>query len=239
MSLSECMEAEGWSGEDSAEAQGTAEWHEARRGCFTASTFAALEYDKTEFKSGPRKGRPRPSPETRNAQIDRVVAEILTGLCTEEISARALTWGKEMEPAAIAAYEARTGALVELVSFIRHPKYPFAGASPDFLTDEGGGEVKCPMSITVHARTLREGLPDEHIAQIQGGLFVTGRPYWDFVSFHPKFPPRLQLYVERVYSDTRAIAAIESNVLAAWDEVQAILARLTATTPPGALGAKP
>lgn len=214
---------------DEATEQGSAQWHEMRRGCFTASTFAALEYDKTEFKSGPRKGQPRPSPESRNAQIDRVVAELLTGLCTEEVSARALTWGKEMEPAAVAAYEARGGALVELVSFIRHPAYAFAGCSPDFLVDDdGGGECKCPMSIAVHARTLREGLPDEHIAQIQGGLWVTGRKWWDFVSFNPNFPPHLQLYVQRVERDERATARIEADVLAAWAEVQTILARLEA-----------
>lgn len=210
-----------------ADLQGTAEWHEARRGCFTASTFAALEYDRTEFKSGPRKGQLRPSPASRNEQIDRVVAELLTGVCTEEVSARALTWGKNMEPAAVAAYEARTGAMVELVSFVRHPAYPFAGASPDFLVDdEGGGEVKCPMSNTVHARTLREGLPAEHVAQIQGGLWVTGRAWWDFVSFNPNFPEHLQLYVQRVERDPAAIAQIEADVLAAWAEVQTILNRL-------------
>jgi hypothetical protein len=207
--------------------QGTAEWHEARRGCFTASTFAALEYDKTEFKSGPRKGQPRPSPESRNAEIDRVVAELLTGLCTHEVKARALEWGREMEPLAVAAYEARTGQLVELVSFVRHPLYPFAGASPDFLVDEdGGGEVKCPISIAVHARTLREGLPPEHVAQIFGALWVTGRKFWDFISFNPNFPPHLQLYVQRVERDESAIKQIEADVLEAWAEVQTHLDRL-------------
>jgi hypothetical protein len=229
MSLRECMEAEEIGEDAPAELQGTAEWHEARRGCFTASTFADLEWDKTPYKSGAKAGQPRPSPEARNKQIDRVVAELLTGLCTEEISARALSYGKAMEPEAVAAYEAHTGGLVELVSFIRHPKFPFAGASPDFLSgDDGGGEIKCPINIAIHAKTLREGLPPEHVAQIQGALFVTGRKWWHFVSYNPNFPARLQLYVQRIERDEAVIARIERDVIGAWDEVQTILAILNA-----------
>ncbi len=228
MTLRECMEAEDMATWDTpADLQGTAEWHEARRGCFTASTFADLEWDKTPYKSGAKAGQPRPSPESRNKQIDRVVAELLTGLCAEEISARALSYGRAMEPEAVAAYEAHAGGLVELVSFIRHPKYPFAGASPDFLSgDDGGGEAKCPMNIGIHAKTLREGLPPEHVAQIYGGLWVTGRQWWDFVSYNPNFPPHLRLYVQRVTRDEAVIARIESDVCEAWAEVQTILARL-------------
>lgn len=153
------------------EFQGGEDWHEDRRGCFTASIFANLDYDRTPFKTGPRAGQNRPAPKTRMDEIDRVVAEILTGKCKESISAKALDYGKEMEPEALAAYEVYHGVLTELTGFIRHKDFPFAGASPDFLVgDDGGGEIKCPMSITVHATTLRTGLPPEHIEQIQGGL---------------------------------------------------------------------
>jgi hypothetical protein len=220
-------------GLDPVDLQGTPEWHAERAGCFTASIFADLEWDATPFKSGPRKDQPRPSPESRNWQLDRVVGELLTGECGDQASAKAMEWGHAMEPEAVAAYEASKGLLVELVGFKRHPKYGYAGASPDFLTEddegEGGGEVKCPFSSKVHARTLREGLPPEHVDQIQGGLWVTGRLWWDFISYNPKFPPAQQLYVQRVYRDEARIKEIEANVLAAWAEVLTILARLGAT----------
>lgn len=208
-------------------AQGTPEWHADRAGCFTASTFAALNYPRGKFKSGKRKGQDRPPPESRLDEIDRVVAELLTGEAKESVSARALAYGHEMEPEAMAAYEARTGRMVEVCGFIRHATHSFIGASPDFLVDEdGGGEIKCPMSIVVHATTLRAGLPAEHIEQIQGGLFVTQRQWWDFVSFNPKFPSGLDLYVQRVTRDEAVIARIEQDCLEAWAEVGKTIAKL-------------
>lgn len=207
--------------------QGSEAWHTARAGCFTASAFADLSYDSSEFKSGPRKGQPRPSPQSRNKQIDRVVSELLTGKVEAGPKAKTLDWGHAMEPEALALYEQREGRMVETVEFIRHPTYPFAGATPDALVDEDGGcEVKCPYSATVHAGTLREGLPDEHVYQIQGGLWVTGRAWWDFISYNPDFPPGLRLYVQRVERDEAVIAQIEADVLQAWADVQSVLARL-------------
>jgi hypothetical protein len=207
--------------------QGNEEWLADRAGCFTASILGALCWEPGTFASGPRKGQPKPPPKMRMDQIDRVVAEILTGRPKEIVTAKALDYGKEMEPEALAAYEARTGRLVEQCGFLHHPEYPFIGASPDFLVDDdGGGEIKCPMSIVVHATTLREGLPEEHIEQIQGGLWVTGRKWWDFISYNPHFPAPLNLYVQRVLRDDVKIAELRAHTLSAWDEVQAVLQTL-------------
>lgn len=205
--------------------QGTPEWREDRAGCITASCMANLLWTPGEvYKSGVKKGLPKAPPQSRATYIDQLVAEILTGRPKDQANAKALEYGHEMEPEAIAAYEARCGRLVEQCGFKRHPRYPFIGASPDFLVDDdGGGEAKCPMSIVVHATTLREGLPDEHIAQIQGGLWVTGRLWWDFVSYNPSFPEHLQLYVQRVHRDNAFIEQLKRDCLSAWDEVQAIV----------------
>lgn len=209
--------------------QGSQEWHVDRAGCFTASTMGDLAWERGKFVSGPRKGLDKPPPEARMAEIDRVVAEILTGSPKEEIRAKALDHGREMEPEAVALYEQRTKVLVEPCGFIRHKDFPFIGASPDFLVDpNGGGEVKCPFSKVVHARTLRCGLPPEHIEQIQAGLWVTGRMWWDFISYHAGFPAGLQLYVQRVKRDAEVIARIKADCLSAWEEVQTILADLHA-----------
>ena len=208
--------------------QGTEQWHAERSGCITASRFGDLIWQPGQvFKSGPRKGQPKPPPEGRQTYITQIVAELLTGKAVEQIKAKQLDYGHEMEPEAIAAYEQRTGKLVEQCGFIRHAQFPFIGASPDFLVDtDGGGEVKCPMSITVHAKTLREGLPPEHIEQIQGGLWVTGRYWWDFISYHPAFPPGLDLYVQRVQRDVETISVIKDSCLSAWQEIQAAVSKL-------------
>lgn len=208
--------------------QGTDAWREDRAGCITASNMACLLWTPGEvYKSGDKKGQPKPPPQGRLTYIDQIVAEILTGRPKDQANAKTLEWGHEMEPEAIAAYEQRCGRLVEQCGFLRHPDYPFIGASPDALIDsDGGGEFKCPMSIVVHATTLREGLPAEHITQIQGGLWVTGRLWWDFVSYNPYFPEHLRLYVQRVHRDNAFIAQLKRDCLSAWDEVQAIVAEM-------------
>ena len=208
--------------------QGSESWHAERAGCITASRMGDLIWTPGQvFKSGPRKGQPKPPPDGRNTYINQIVAELLTGQAIDQVRARQLDYGHEMEPFAVSAYEGKTGQLVEQCGFLRHPNYPFIGASPDFLVDEnGGGEIKCPMSIVVHAATLRDGLPDEHIEQIQGGLWVTGRAWWDFVSFNPRFPPGLDLYVQRVHRDDARISIMKQCCLSAWDEVQSIVAKL-------------
>ena len=205
--------------------QGDEAWRQERAGCITASCMSDLDWDPDEvYKTGDKKGQHKPQSLARLKYIDQIVAEILTGKPREEIRAKALDHGKELEPEAVVRYEERVGRLVEQCGFIRHPQYNFIGASPDFLVDDdGGGEIKCPMSMVVHATTLREGLPKEHIEQIQGGLWVTGRLWWDFVSYHPDFPPGLDLYVQRVERDPLVIARIKRNCLSAWDQVQQIL----------------
>lgn len=213
---------------DATELQGTEEWHKERAGCITASRMSDLRWTPGEvFKSGPRKGQPKPPPLMRQSYIDQIIAEVLTGQPKENVRARSLDHGHEMEPEAIAEYERLTGRLVEQVGFMRHPDHPFIGASPDLLVGaDGGGEVKCPLSITVHAATLRRGLPKEHIEQIQGGLWVTRRQWWDFISYHPAFPAHLRLYVQRVERDDAYIQQIESDCLSAWEEVQAAVEQL-------------
>jgi hypothetical protein len=201
-------------------------WLAARAGKITASRMndVMLERDREPFKSGPRKGQPKPPPKALTDYAFQLAAERLTGKPRKGPKAAALAWGVEVEPAAVAAYQAETGHIVELCGFIAHPVHDFIGASPDFLVNEdGGGEIKSPESSEVHLETLINGLPPEHIEQIQGGLWVTGRQWWDFVSFHPDFPPHLRLYIRRVPRDNAYIARLESACLQLEADVQQIL----------------
>lgn len=220
-------------------AQGTPGWHQDRAGRITASGFCLVNaFTKAEpgtvYKSGPRKGQPKGGEplKARTDYIRRLVAERLTGKSREPIQARALDWGHDIEPLARAMYQARTGVIVQLVGFIVHPQYDFIGASPDFLVgNDGGGEIKSPINTEVHLQTLEEGLPPEHIDQIQGGLWVTGRKWWDFVSYHDDFPDHLRLYVQRVERDEAFIAKLEENCLSAEQEIRERLAKLAGEQP--------
>lgn len=209
--------------------QRTEAWFAERAGKITASRMhdVMLERDREPFKSGPRKGQPKPPPKALTDYAYQLAAERLTGRPRKQIKAAALQWGQDVEPAAVAAYQAETGEIVQLSGFVAHPALPFVGASPDFLVgSDGGGEIKSPESSEVHLETLLTGLPPEHIEQIQGGLWVTGRQWWDFVSFHPDFPPHLRLYVQRVPRDDNYIQRLETACLQMEADVQAILSEI-------------
>ena len=209
--------------------QRTDAWFAERAGKITASRMhdVMLERDREPFKSGPRKGQPKPPPKALTDYAYQLAAERLTGRPRKQIKAAALQWGQDVEPAAVAAYQAETGEIVQLAGFIAHPSLPYVGASPDFLVGtDGGGEIKSPESSEVHLETLLTGLPPEHIEQIQGGLWVTGRQWWDFVSFHPDFPPHLRLYVQRVPRDDEYIERLAAACIQMEADVQAILSEI-------------
>lgn len=205
------------------------EWFAERAGKITASRMADVmtERERGEFKSGPRKGQPKPQPKNLTDYAHQLAAERLTGLPRKQVKAAALTWGREVEPAAMAAYQAETGEIVEACGFIAHPEFDFIGASPDFLVgNEGGGEIKSPESAEIHLETLLNGLPSEHIAQIQAGLWVTGRQWWDFVSYHPSFADQHRLYIQRVQRDEAYINGMQEACLLLEADVKNIINEL-------------
>lgn len=211
--------------------QRTEAWFAARAGLITASRMCdvmAFSVGEGFYKSGPRKGQPKVAMplKARQDYIKQLAAERITGKARDQISAPALEWGRYWEPFARAAYENERGVIACEGGFYTHPEYPFVGASPDLLVgDDGGAEIKCPKDQDVHLATLEDGLPDEHIEQIQGGLWVTGRAFWDFISFNANFPPHLRLYVQRIERDDEYIARLSAACLSLNDEVEEIVAR--------------
>lgn len=208
------------------------EWFDARAGRITASRMCdvmAFTAGEGEWKSGPRKGQKKVAMplKARTDYARQLATERLTQKTKSQVKAAALAWGQEVEPEAQSAYEVERGVLVTLASFMLHPVHDFIGASPDFLVgDDGGGEIKCPFARETHMDTLLDGLPPEHIEQIQGGLWVTGRKWWDFVSFQPDFPESTRIYIQRVERDDDYIAKLAEACLSLESEVQAILERL-------------
>jgi putative phage-type endonuclease len=143
-----------------------------------------------------------------------LLTERLTGLPCEGYTNKAMEWGTAHEPEAREAYEAETGELVEQVGFLMLPEHVAIGASPDGLVDdEGGCEIKCPFNSVIHVQTLKGGMPTMHRAQVQGAMWVTGRKWWDFVSYDPRMPEDLRLYVERIKRDEDYIAELAAEVV--------------------------
>lgn len=195
--------------------QNTREWRDARAGHITASRMC----DVLAF--GKRDGKPL---KARTDYIGDIVAELLTGEPREQVRAKPLDWGHDVEDAARAAYEAETGEIVQRVGFMEHPLIPYIGCSPDGLVGtDGQQQIKCPNNPAIHIATLRDGMPDEHIPQVQGELLVTGRAWSDFVSFDPRMPPHLRLYRQRIPRDDKYIATLAEACESLWAEVQSYI----------------
>jgi len=182
--------------------QRTDDWFQARLGKVTASRVADVV---AKTKSGYSASR-------QNYMADLIV-ERLTGQKASNFSNAAMDWGVEQEPAARAAYSARTGDLVEEVGFIDHPTIAMSGASPDGFVGEGCVEYKCPNTAT-HLEYLLAGKPvEKHVTQMQWQMACTGRAFCEFVSYDPRLPEHLQMLIVRVPRDDKRIAELEAEVL--------------------------
>lgn len=194
--------------------QGTAEWKAQRCGKITASRFS-------DVMSFLKNGKPS---ESRQKYMREIVFEILSGVPKQCAQGQALKWGSEIEQFAREAYELKTGSFVYPSEFITHPTIDFIGCSPDGLVgEEGGIEIKCPYDEGKHIQTLLEGVPQEHIPQIQGNLFVTNRKWWDFVSFDPRQAEGHRMYVERVLRDEDYISNLSKEICIFYKEVQEMI----------------
>ena len=182
--------------------QRTDEWFAARRGKVTASRVADV-IAKTKTGWGASRGN----------YMAQLIAERLTGTTAESYTNAAMQWGTDTEPQARAAYEFFEGVEVKEIGFVVHPKIKEAGASPDgFVNKAGEVQIKCPNTGT-HIETLLGGkIPAKYITQMQWGLACSGRKWCDFVSFDPRMPPHLQLFVKRVDRDAERIKELEEMV---------------------------
>lgn len=183
--------------------QGSPEWLALRAGKVTASRVADVI---AKTKSGPAASRAN--------YMAELVAERLTGTATEGFTSAAMQHGKDTEPQARAAYEFARGVDVAELAFAAHPTIENAGASPDGMVgDDGLIEIKCPNTAT-HIDTLLGGsIPDKYIVQMQWQMACTGRQWCDFVSFDPRLPESMALYIQRVPRDDARITQLEVEVV--------------------------
>jgi putative phage-type endonuclease len=197
--------------------QGSPEWFAIKRGKVSASRICDVN---AKTKSGWGASRAN--------YMSQLIAERLTGETQETYQNDAMRWGIEKEPDARAAYEFRNDVNVGLVAFIDHPKIPMSGASPDGLVDAFGlVEIKCP-GTTAHIETLEcKSVPSKYIPQIQWQLSCSGREWCDFVSYDPRMPESMRLFVQRVMRDNIHISTLETDVRSFLAELEEKIYNLT------------
>lgn len=196
--------------------QGTPDWLIARTGCATGSRIK----DIIPGKSGKYL-------EKRSKYLLEVVCERLVGLHIDHYVTPAMQHGIEYEQDARLAYEAHTGQFVDQVGLAMHPRINYYCASPDGLVGRDGCiEIKCPQ-WTTHIDWIRNGdIPEEHIPQMKAVMSCAERKWCDFISYCPKMPPHLQLFIRRLEWDKEMIDKQDNEVILFLAEVQKALDEL-------------
>jgi hypothetical protein len=184
--------------------QGTQEWLDARLGRPSASQFSKLVTTA---------GKPSASADD---YISEMIAERITGEREPIYVNEWMQRGTELEPRARETYEFMYDVDVQEVGFILDDSGEF-GCSPDGLIGEDGGvEFKCPAPKNHIAWSRKGKCPSKHYAQVQGCLYITGRKWWDFMSYHPDMKP----FVVRVERDEEFIAKLAEQISLAVEEIK-------------------
>jgi putative phage-type endonuclease len=196
--------------------QNTPEWFHLRLGQVTSSRVADIV---ARTKSGYSTSRAN--------YLAQLLSERLTAVPIEGFTSGPMQWGIDHEAEARAAYEFRFDRSVRLADFVPHPTIAMSGASPDgFIGENGLVEIKCPNTST-HLDTLIGGaIPVKYEIQMLWQMACTGRKWSDFVSFDPRLPESMALFVKRFERDETRIAELEEEVRSFLWELDRMIASL-------------
>lgn len=178
--------------------QGTPEWLALRLGIVTCSELDSLLVNgkgEAGFGAG------------AFTYMNTLIGERITGELADPFTGNRHTErGHELEGAARILYEDREEVKTTQVGIILNHGI---GYSPDSLVLEDGlTEIKTKLPKLQVEVILGGEIPKEHIAQCQGGLWVSEREWIDFVCYWPGMP----LFIKRAYRDEAMIRKLSERV---------------------------
>lgn len=188
------------------------EWWAARVGIPSASCF-----DQIVCNDG------KPSKQRRKYLLT-LAGERLLGEKAETYQSAVMVRGMEMEAEARAFYEFSRNVEIRTVGVAFRDENRTVACSPDGLVSGCGGlEIKCP-SLHTHVEYLlnNKKLLSEYFQQVQGSLWVTGREWWDLMSYFPGLPP----VILRVEPDKEFQANLGRELHVFCDELEQITKQL-------------
>ncbi len=176
--------------------QGSEEWTQLRLGVATASNF-----NKIITATGKESA-------TREKYALQLATESTLFSAEPNFKNEIMARGNELEAEARQVYQEETFNIVEEITMFKSDCGNF-GYSPDgLIANDGLIEIKCPLATTHFQYILDDKVPSDYWQQLQGGLWVSGRNWIDFVSYHPNFKEK-KLFIKRVERDNNYICQLE------------------------------
>lgn len=192
--------------------QGSAEWLQARAGKITASCFAKAT-SVCSRKSGDRNAGD-PTAEAERYAADLAIERISGVPYGEPVKAWVLERGHEMEAHARRHYEARTGSFVTESGICIDDDGRFAYSSDGLVDDDGLIEIKAPIDSVKLLTMWQTGDTSEYDHQMQGGMWITGRKWCDFIMYVPDLASvGKDLFIKRIFRDDAFIDAMVARLV--------------------------
>lgn len=189
--------------------QGSQEWLNSRAGVITASNFKL----RHKAKTGANKGGWTEM--ARNYAFQTALERIAKAPIGEGFETYFTRRGHELEPVARMKHESRLGIIVDEVGFVTDDEGKFGASADGWINHDGGAEYKCFVDPIKLRSILLDGDIADVIDQCQGGMWVTGRLYWDFVLYCPALESIGQdLNIIRINRDDDYINEMEMDLVA-------------------------
>jgi hypothetical protein len=206
---------------------GSAQWHAARLGKFTASEIHKLMGERGGLNTA-----------TALTYIYERAAEEMTGHPITSRDSAATEWGIEHEPDAREYYEIAFKCQVEKQDPIVAWFTDQAGCTPDGIVTpinhmSKGVEIKCPYNSANHLRhmsirdaaTFKE-VSKEYYWQVQMCMLITKLSKWDFISYDPRFTGRLRMYVCEIKQEVSDMERLQETIMQAVEIKNNIIKKL-------------
>lgn len=194
--------------------QNTPQWIAARLGKVTASEIDALVSPKGKIRAG----------SGVDTYLYKKLAEKLLGFSLNDWTSQAAEHGSIMEMEARPWYAFDREVEVKEVGFCVSDDDRI-GFSPDGLVgDDGGLEIKVFQPQNSLRVLVEDKIPDENIMQVHFSLYVSGRKWWDWVSYSRQWPP----FVTRVHRDEKIMATFKEALDAYYARFDAAFTKIKA-----------
>jgi putative phage-type endonuclease len=172
-------------------AQKTKEWYDFRNGLISASNLWKVFGTESQ----------------RNSLILEKCQPVNTNNYSRLGTDNAMHWGNKYEPVTVMVYENMFGTKVGEFGCIRHPKYPFIGASPDGINIEPSNQRYGRM-LEIKNIVNRDitGIPkEEYWIQTQAQMEVCGLDQCDFMETRFLEYPNAETFYEDVEREYRGV----------------------------------